>query len=162
MQIITAVGGNSGQMGRLFSFMALLELPGLFFFSCIRKRFTCQFMLKLASAAFVMKILLTYMATSVPFIYAAFLFQLISFPIFLSASVHLVDEVMEKGEAVKGQSFVTGMITLSNVFASLAGGVILDLRGASLLLLISTALCVAGTLVVIFSVGRIKSKHTPV
>ena len=162
MQIITAVGGTSGQMGRLLSFMALLELPGLFFFSWLRKRFTCQLMLKIASAAFVMKIFLTYMADSVPFIYAAFLFQLISFPIFLSASVHLVDEVMEKGEAVKGQSFITGMITMSNVFASLAGGVILDLRGASLLLLISTALCVAGTLVVIFTVGRIKSKHTPV
>jgi PPP family 3-phenylpropionic acid transporter len=162
MQIITAVGGNSGQMGRLLSFMALLELPGLFFFSWIRKRFTCQFMLKIASVAFVLKIFLTYLATSVPFIYAAFLFQLISFPIFLSASVHLVDEVMEKGEAVKGQSFVTGMITLSNVFASLAGGVILDLRGASLLLLISTALCAAGALVVIFSVDRIKSRRTPV
>lgn len=162
MQIITAVGGDSGQMGRLLSFMALLELPGLFFFSWLRKRFTCQFMLKVASAAFVMKVFLSYMATSVPFIYAAFLFQLISFPIFLSASVHLVDEVMEKGEAVKGQSFITGMITLSNVFAGLAGGVILDLRGASLLLLISTALCVAGMLVVIFSVDRIKSKRTPV
>lgn len=161
MQILTAVGGNSGQMGRLFSFMALLELPGLIFFSRLRKLFSCQFMLKIASAAFVLKVFLSYMASSVSFIYVAFLFQLISFPIFLSASVHLVDEVMEKGEAVKGQSFITGMITLSNVFASLLGGVILDFRGASLLLLISTALCVIGTLVVIFTVGRIKPKQKP-
>ena len=159
MQIITAVGGNSSQMGRLFFFMALLELPGLFFFSQIRKRFSCQFLLKVASVAFVFKVFLTYMAPSVGFIYLAFLFQLISFPIFLSASVYLVDEVMEKGEAVKGQSFITGMITLSNVFASLLGGVILDLSGASLLLLISTMLAVIGTGVVIFSVGRIKPKE---
>ena len=159
MQIITAVGGNSSQMGRLFFFMALLELPGLFFFSQIRKRFSCQFLLKVASVAFVFKVFLTYMAPSVGFIYLAFLFQLISFPIFLSASVYLVDEVMEKGEAVKGQSFITGMITLSNVFASLLGGVILDLSGASLLLLISTILAVIGTGIVIFSVGRIKPKE---
>lgn len=159
MQIITAVGGTSNQMGRLFSFMALLELPGLFFFSQIRKRFSCQFLLKVASVAFVFKVFLTYMAPSVGFIYLAFLFQLISFPIFLSASVYLVDEVMEKGEAVKGQSFITGMITLSNVFASLLGGVVLDLSGASLLLMISTILAVIGTGIVIFSVGRIKPKH---
>lgn len=157
-QIIMNVGGTSGQMGRLFSFMALLELPGLFFFSQLRKRFSCQFMLKVSSVAFVLKVFLSYIAPSVAFIYAAFLFQLISFPIFLSASVHLVDEVMEKGEAVKGQSFVTGMITLSNVFASLVGGVILDLRGASLLLLVSTVLCVIGTLIVVFAVGKIRSK----
>ncbi len=159
MQIITAVGGTSSQMGRLFSFMALLELPGLFFFSQLRKRFSCQFLLKVASVAFVFKVFLSYMAPSVGFIYLAFLFQLISFPIFLSASVYLVDEVMEKGEAVKGQSFITGMITLSNVFASLLGGVILDLSGAPLLLLISTILAVIGTGIVICTVGRIRAKN---
>jgi PPP family 3-phenylpropionic acid transporter len=158
-QIIMNVGGTSGQMGRLFSFMALLELPGLFFFSQLRKRFSCQFMLKVSSVAFVFKVFLSYIAPSVAFIYAAFLFQLISFPIFLSASVHLVDEVMERGEAVKGQSFVTGMITLSGVFASLAGGVILDLRGASPLLLVSTGLCVIGTLIVFATVGKIRAKQ---
>jgi PPP family 3-phenylpropionic acid transporter len=159
MQIIMDVGGNSSQMGRLFSFMALLELPGLFFFSRLREKFSCQTMLKIASVAFVCKVFLSFLATSVTLIYVAFLFQLISFPIFLSASVHLVDEVMEKGEAVKGQSFITGMITLSNVFASLLGGIILDVSGASLLLLISTVLAVIGTFIVLLTVGRIKPKH---
>lgn len=158
MQILAEVGGNSEQMGRLFSFMALLELPGLFFFSTLRKKFSCQLMLKVASVAFVCKIFLTWIAPSVFFIYLAFLFQLISFPIFLSGSVHLVDEVMEKGEAVKGQSFITGMITLSNVFASLLGGVILDLRGASLLLMISTILCVIGAVVVVAVVDKIRPR----
>jgi len=162
MQIIMEVGGTSSQMGRLLSFMALLELPGLIFFSRLRKTFSCQFMLKVSSVAFVIKIFLTYLAPSVAFIYVAFLFQLVSFPIFLSASVYLVDEVMEKGEAVKGQSFITGMITLSYVFASLLGGVVLDVSGASLLLLISTVLCAAGTLAVIAVVGRIRPKRMPV
>jgi len=158
LQIITEVGGTSGQLGRLYSFMALLEIPGLFFFSKIRARFSCQLLLKISSAAFVIKISLIYFASSVFLIYIAFLFQLISFPIFLSASVHLVDEVMKKGEAVKGQSFITGMITLSTFFASLAGGFILDFGGASRLLLISTVLCVMGTGIVFFTVGKIKPR----
>lgn len=156
LQIITKIGGTSGQLGRLFSFMALLEIPGLFFFSKIRSRFSCQVLLKFSSVAFILKIFLVSIAGSVSFIYLAYLFQLISFPIFLSAAIHLVDEVMEKGEAVKGQSFVTGMITMSTVFASLLGGIILDARGASLLLAISTATCVLGTIIVFFSVNRIR------
>ncbi|HWQ80385.1 MAG TPA: MFS transporter [Anaerovoracaceae bacterium] len=158
LQVVTAVGGTSGQMGRLYAFMALLELPGLIWFSRLRKKFSCQSMLKFASAAFIGKVFLTYAATSVAFIYGAFLLQLVSFPIFLTASVHLVDEVMEKGEAVKGQAFITGMFTLSNVFASLLGGVILDHSGAPLLLLVSTALCAMGTLIVFVTVGKIRPK----
>lgn len=157
IQILAAVGGRSDQMGRLLSFMALLELPGLFFFRRIRFYFSCQTMLKISAFAFVGKVLLTYLATSVGFIYIAFLFQLISFPFFLSASVHLVDEVMEKGEAVKGQSMLTGMMTLSAVFASLIGGVILDISGPSVLLFYSTIVTVIGVVILMLSVDRVKS-----
>jgi len=155
MQIILNVGGTSSQMGNLFFFMAILELPCLIFFNQLRSRFSCQFLLKVASVAFTIKVFIVFMAKSVAFIYFGFLFQLISFPIFLSASVHLVDEVMDKGEAVKGQALITGMITLSNIFASLMGGAILDLSGASLLLLISTIICIIGTIVVFVSVDKI-------
>lgn len=159
MQILLNVGGTSSQMGNLFSFMAILELPCLIFFSQLRRRFSCQLLLKVASVAFTIKIFIVFMAKSVAFIYFGFLFQLISFPIFLSASVHLVHEVMDKGEAVKGQAFVTGMITLSNIFASLIGGAVLDLSGASLLLLISTIICIIGTIIVFASVNKIQKNR---
>lgn len=158
MQILMEVGGTSSDMGSLFSFMALLELPGLVFFKQLRQRFTCQFLLKVASIAFTLKILLILTATSVSLIYLAFLFQLISFPIFLSASVHLVDETMGQGEAVKGHSFVTGAMTLSAVFASLLGGAILDHSGASLLLVLSTTLAALGTVILFLAVGNIQTK----
>ncbi|WP_409229156.1 MFS transporter [Gudongella sp. SC589] len=155
IQILRNIGGDSSQMGRLFSFMALLEMPGLFFFSKLRKRFSSQAMLKLSSLAFIGKVFFTYLAPSVGFVYLAFLFQLISFPLFLSSAVHLADEVMEKGEAVKGQSLVTGMMTLSGVFASLLGGAVLDLGGPSQLLLISTVLAVIGTVSIFLTVNRV-------
>jgi PPP family 3-phenylpropionic acid transporter len=159
MQILLNVGGNSSQMGSLFSFMAILELPCLIFFSQLRKKLSCETLLKVASIAFTIKIFIIFLAKSVAFIYFGFLFQLISFPIFLSASVHLVDEVMSKGESVKGQALITGMITLSNIFASLIGGAILDLSGASLLLLISTVICIIGTIVVFISVDKIQKNN---
>lgn len=160
MQILSAVGGDSKEMGRLFSFMAVLELPGLIFFNRLRERFSCQFMLKVSSIAFTLKVIFCFMANTVTLIYIGFLFQLISFPIFLSASVHLVDEVMKKGEAVKGQSAITAMMTLSAVFASLAGGAILDFSGPSLLLLISAILAGLGTLIIVLTVDKIKSHRS--
>ncbi len=155
IQILRNIGGDSSQMGRLFSFMALLEMPGLFFFSKLRTKFRSQTMLKISSIAFIGKVFFTYLAPSVGFVYLAFLFQLISFPLFLSSAVHLADEVMEKGEAVKGQSLVTGMMTLSGVFASLLGGAVLDIGGPSQLLLISTGLTVIGTVSIFLTVNKV-------
>jgi len=155
-QILRNIGGDSSQMGKLFSFMAILELPGLFFFSRLRMKFSCQTMLKLSSVAFIGKVFFTYLATSVGFIYLAFLFQLISFPLFLSSAIHLADEVMEPGESVKGQALVAGMMTLSGVFASLLGGAILDIGGASQLLFISTVLTIIGTISIFVTVKKIK------
>ncbi len=154
-QILRNIGGDSSQMGKLFSFMAILELPGLFFFSRLRIKFSCQTMLMLSSVAFIAKVFFTYLATSVSFIYFAFLFQLISFPLFLSSAVHLADEIIEPGESVKGQALVTGMMTLSSVFASLIGGAILDIGGASQLLLISTVLAIIGTVSIFITVRKI-------
>jgi len=159
IQIINEIGGTSSQMGSLYSFMALLEIPGLFFFSKLRKRFTCQFMLKVSSVAFILKVLFTYMATSVSMVYFAFLFQLISFPIYLSSSVHLVDEIMDKGEVIKGQALVTGMMTLSGVFASLFGGFILDIKGPSTLLLLSIYLAIIGTVILFLVINKIENKQ---
>lgn len=156
-QIILPIGGTESLMGRLFSFMALVELPALFFFSNLKRKFSYETMLKLASVGFVFKIFLTFLAKTASFIYIAFLFQAISFPLYLASSVHLVDEVLERTDAIKGQSLITGMMTLSAVFASLLGGVVLDIKGPSNLLFASTLLCVAGTIVVFLSVGKIKA-----
>lgn len=159
IQIIKPIGGTEGDMGRLFSFMAMLELPGLFFFNNIKRRLGCGNMIKIASVAFIFKVFFTFTATSVMMVYFAFLFQIVSFPFYLAGSVHLVDEVLERGEAVKGQSLITGMMTLSAVFASLLGGMILDSKGPSQLLMISTVLCILGSAVVIMTVGKIKSNR---
>ena len=156
-QIIAPIGGTSSDMGKILSFMAILELPGLFFFNKINRKISCQTMLKISSVAFILKVFFTYTAKSVGFIYLAFMFQLISFPFYLASSVHLVNELMDRREAVKGQSLITGMMILSAVFASLWGGMVLDSSGPSQLLLLSTVLCILGSGVVIMTVGKIKS-----
>ena len=159
MQIVSGVGGDSGDMGRILSLMAFLEIPTMFCFDALRKRFSCQLMLKAAAVGFTVKIALCWLAESVAMIFAAQIFQLVSFALFLPAMVHFIDEIMSRGEAVKGQALFTMMTTVTTVFSSLAGGLLLDISGAKMLTLVSTLVTAAGAAVIILSVDRVKSSR---
>ena len=150
------VGGDSEDMGRILSIMAFLEIPMMVCVGWLRKKFSCEFMLKVASIGFTLKIFFHYIATNVAMIYFAQIFQLISFGIFLPVMVIFIDEVMSKGEAVKGQAFFTMMTTVASIIGSLIGGVILDLSGAKMLTLIATVFTAVGTAILIATVDKVK------
>ena len=155
LQIVTDIGGNSEDMGRILGLMAFLEIPTMVFFSRIRNRFSCQLLLKVASVGFTIKILLHWLAGSIGMLYFAQLFQLIGFALFFPGMVYFIGEHMSKGEAVKGQALFTTMITVATIFATLFGGRILDLMGAKPLTLISTLATLCGSIVVFAVVDKI-------
>ena len=158
LQIVEGVGGTSEDMGRIFSVMAFLEIPALFFFDKIKERFSCQLILKFAAICFTLKVLLIYLAESVTMIYVAHLLQTFSFGLFLPAMVSFIGEVMAKGEAVKGQALYTVMVTVSSMLASVLGGIMLDASGPGFMLLVSTIATGLGALVLVLIVDRIKKK----
>lgn len=158
MQIVSAVGGNSEDMGRILSLMAFLEIPTMVCFDLLRKRFSCQMMLKIAAAGFTAKIVLCWLADSVVMIFAAQFLQLVSFALFLPAMVHFTDEVISKEEAVKGQALFTTMVTITTVFSSLSGGVILDLGSTKLLTGIASLATAAGAVVFFLVTDKVKPR----
>ena len=161
-QVVDGVGGTAEDMGRIFGVMAFLEIPAMFFFDNLNRRFKTSTLLKVASACFVIKLFLMYFANSVTMIYVAHIFHLVSFPLFLPAIVQFVNEIMEKGEAVKGQALYTTAITISSIFASVLGGVILDASGPKLMLLVSAILTAVGAAGVITLVDKVaKSAKNP-
>ena len=155
LQIVEGVGGTSEDMGRILSVMAFLEIPALLFFDKIEGRFSCQTILKFAAICFTVKIFLIYIARSVTMIYNAHIFQTFSFGLFLPAMVSFINQVMAKGEAVKGQAVYTVTTTVSAVLASVLGGIMLDASGPSFMLLVSTIATAAGALLVMLIVDRI-------
>ena len=157
-QVVEGVGGTSEDMGRIFGVMAALEIPGLFFFDNIHKRFSCSTLLKFASLAFVLKLLTMYLANSVAMIYAAHFFQIFSFSIFLAGIVQFINEIMERGEAVRGQAVYTTAITIGGVFANIIGGIILDMSGPKIMLLISVILTVIGAVGIFLIIDKIGKK----
>ena len=160
MQIVTNVGGNAEDMGRIISFMAALEIPTMVAFDRIRKKFKCQTLIKVASIGFTLKIALCLLSKSVAMLFFSQLMQLVSFALILPAMVHLISEVMNPGEAVKGQSLFTIMMTIGAVFASLLGGIVLDISGAFMLMLIGTIITAIGSIIIIISVDKIPNNKS--
>jgi len=159
MQIVNAVGGDSEDMGRILSLMAFLEIPTMVCFDMLRKHFSCQLMLKVAAIGFAAKIVMCYFAGSVAMIFAAQCFQVVSFALFLPAMVHFIDEVISKGEAVKGQALFTTMVTVTTVFSSFAGGIILDIGDAKMLTGTASIATALGALIFIFFTDKVKPSN---
>lgn len=156
-QITTGVGGTTEDMGRILGVMAFLEIPTMVFFKQLRNRFSCQLLLKVAAIGFTVKIAICWLANSVILLFIGQLFQPVSFALFLPGMVYFSDEMMSRGEAVKGQALFTTMITITTIFATLLGGMLLDASGPKMLTFISTLATAAGAAVVILAVDRVRS-----
>ncbi len=158
IQIVEGVGGTSEDMGRILGLMAFLEIPTMVFFSRLKQKFSCETLLKAASVGFTVKIALCWLADSVPMLFFAQLFQLVSFALFLPGMVYFTGENMSRGEAVRGQALFTTMITVTTIFSSIAGGWILDISSPKVLTFTATLATAAGAVLVIAVAGRIRKK----
>ena len=158
LQIVNAVGGTSEDMGRVLAVMAFMEMPALFFFDKVKVRFSCQTLLKVAAVGFTLRVALIFLAKSMTVIYLAHIFQTLGFALFLPAMVGVIGDGMRRGEAVKGQAFFTAMTTVAAMISSVLGGIMLDVRDAHFMLLVSTLVTAAGALVIIIVVGKIRKQ----
>ena len=95
-----------------------------------------------------------FFATNIPLLYLSMVFQYLSFAVFIPGSVHYVNEVMLPNDAVKGQAFVTGMITIANLLSSLLGGIFLDQCTVFTMLTIGTTITVACAGITIYSLQQ--------
>lgn len=149
IEFIRSIGGSSEDMGNVLAFMTVVEVPVMLLFGRLTQRFRCSSLLRFAVIMFTVKELMIYLASSLPALYAAEALQAFSFALFVPASVRYVDEVIAKHNAVKGQAFVTSMMTLGSIFASYIGGLLLDTSTPGFTLLVGVIVSAVGTLIML-------------
>ena len=115
-------------------------------------------MMLISAIFFSVKHIVTYFAMNMFMIYVAKVMQMLAYAVFIPASVYYVSQLVEKHDMNKGQALVTGAMTLAGVFASLAGGVLLDALGVSKVLMIGAIISVLGTICMFVSVEDV-DKH---
>lgn len=155
-QIADSVGGNSEDVGRVFSLLAFMEIPTLVLFDKLHQRFKLSSMLKFSAVAFALWIGACAMAKNVGMLLGAQIFQPFAFALFLPSMVRYIDTNMREAEAIKGQMLFTVVTTTAAIFAGLVGGRILDIAGAKAMMIIATTITVIGCVIVMLILNKLE------
>ena len=148
--IVDRVGGNSTDQGIAAGFAAALELPTMALFAVLMKKFSCSRLLKICSFFFIVKTVLTYLATSMTMIYVAQSFQMVAFAMLLPAATYYSNACMEDCDKVKGQAvFNIFLVSVANIVGSFGGGFIIDHFGVNAVFYFAIALSVAGFVIIL-------------
>ncbi len=142
-QIVDNLGGGSTEMGFAFSLAALVEVPTMVFYTRITKKITHETALKFSSMFFVIKALITLLASSIYVFYLAQLTQALAFAIYIVACVYYTNTLMEGNDKTKGQAFLAAFQTTGAIIGGVVGGWIIgqfSIKYALALSLISTIL----------------------
>lgn len=155
IQMVTYIGGTSSDMGNAVFLAAIFELPTMLFFTKLSQKVNCGTLIKFSVVMFFVKHVLAYFATNMIVIYLSQAMQMFAYALFIPASVYYVNQKIAASDQVKGQSMVTMAMTIAGVFASLIGGVLIDMIGIHYALLVGAVVSFVGMIIVCLTVEKV-------
>lgn len=160
-QIITSLGGQDTELGISLSLAAICELPAFFGFNILVRKFQNRTLLRLSGLFYVLRSIIFLLAVSMWLVYFGQALQGITFGLILPGAVYYVNQIMHEEDKIKGQTFVTGFITLGAIFGSVIGGWLLDFSGIQTMLIFGVAGAVIGGLLVDLSIRKNRPNQNP-
>ena len=151
LQIAKRIGGDAKTVGTAFAVAALFEFPIMFMFNRLKEKFKSRSMLIFSGIFFLLKGILTYIATSPSALIAIQVTQLFGFALFTPCSVDFINDIMSDEKKITGQGFLASAITMGGVIGSVAGGVLIESTGVLNTLIISNVICLIAILLIVIS-----------
>lgn len=151
LQIAKRIGGDAKTVGTAFAVAALFEFPIMFMFNRLKEKFKSRSMLIFSGIFFLLKGILTYIATSPSTLIAIQVTQLFGFALFTPCSVDFINDIMSDEKKITGQGFLASAITMGGVIGSVAGGVLIESTGVLNTLIISNIICLIAILLIVIS-----------
>ncbi len=146
INVVRNVHGDTSDMGLISGFTAVMEIPMMFLYDRLLRRFSCASTVCFASSMFVFKAVAIALAPSMGGLYAANVLQLVSFAMITPAMVEYVILNIDPKDSAKGQALAFGMVTLGNILSSAIGGPLYDALPVRTVLLIGAGASLAGAL----------------
>lgn len=156
INMVENVGGNSKDMGFALGLAAFCELPAMAIFSRLRHKTGVSKLIVFSAIVFSVKHILILFAPNVTILVGLHALQMLSYAIFLPGSIYYVNGIMQKGDEVKGQAYVTMAINIGGIFSSLIGGRIIDAFGFHTMMAIAAVVSIIGTVIMCFSIEPVK------
>lgn len=160
LQIIQNLGGDSKNLGTAVAIQAVVEVPVLFCFSILIKKFKISTLMLTASFGYVLKAALHFLSGSVMAIYFSQFAQMLSFAIFASASVYYTGQTIKDEDRTTGQAMMASVIVIGTLIGSLVGGWLLDLCGMKIMLAVNIGIGVLGFIVALIATAVDKKIRT--
>lgn len=151
LQIARRIGGDAKTVGTAFAVAALFEFPIMFMFNRLKEKFKSRSMLIFSGIFFLLKGILTYIATSPSTLIAIQVTQIFGFALFTPCSVDFINDIMSDEKKITGQGFLASAITMGGVIGSVAGGVLIESTGVLNTLIISNVICLIAILLIVIS-----------
>ena len=156
ISIVRNVGGDHREMGYLIAFMALMELPGMIGFKEISRRFKVSSLLLFSMIMFSVKAIIVWLSPSLMTLTFGFALQVVSFALYIPASVQYANIVIDEKDTVKAQMMFNLMQAGGAVFSSIIGGWLIDFSGISHALLVGAILSCIGTMIAFTAIQNTK------
>ena len=156
ISIVRNVGGDHREMGYLIAFMALMELPGMIGFKEISQRFKVSSLLLFSMMMFSAKAIIVWLSQSLMTLTFGFALQVVSFALYIPASVQYANIIIDEKDTVKAQMMFNLMQTGGAVFSSIIGGWLIDFSGISHALLVGAILSCIGTMIAFTGIQNTK------
>lgn len=156
IDIIKEIGGNTTDQGNAIFIQAMVELPPMFLFAVILKKFKVNTLMIFASVCYVVKHVLICFAPNMPVYFMAMVLQMFSYAILIPASVYFAEEHVAPEDRNKGQAVINAATTIGGLLASLFGGILLSVMSVHGVLLVGLTVTVLGAAMMIIGIQAVK------
>lgn len=157
--IVQERGGGVMERGLAVSISAMLEIPAMMLFSTVAKKIRIDTIFKISAIFYTVKASLLLPNWGMAGVYISQVTQILAFAIFLPAGAYYVNELLDEADQIKGQALLTTSITLSAVFASFFGGIMMDNIGVMKTLQIGAAISAVGSVIMVLCTERVHPKN---
>lgn len=145
VSVIKDVGGSDADYGVLMFVMSISEIPTMFLFKYLARRFSYASLMSMGILSFVAKDVVLMLAPSVPMVIGAQVLNMFTLGLYVPAAVYFGNSVAGQDEAVQAQALFGGMaMGIGRILGNIGSGVIIDLMGIKPMLLFSAACVLVG------------------
>lgn len=156
INIISTIGGDASSQGTSIMIQALVEMPPMFLFAWLLKKFKVDNLMLCAAVFYSIKHLIILFAPNMTVFYFAMVLQMLSYAILIPGSVYFADKYVAAEDRNQGQTVMAVTITVAGLFASFLGGFMISGLGIHTTLLIGTVISIAGTVLMVYAIMKLK------
>ena len=154
---IVGADGASGYQGTAVFIQAMVELPTMFLFAQIMRRFSIDRLMAFAAVMYSVKHVVVFASVltgSIALYYLGMALQMLSYAVLIPSSVYFANEVCDASDRNKGQSVMALASTVGGLFASFVGGILFDALPVSGVMGVGAVVSVLGTALVVLAMRR--------